>query len=353
MNYPFQLQKYNGQSTRHNCPGCGDAKSFSLYVDNSTGEPIAPTVGKCNHVGSCGYHLTPKEYFEKAGIDYKPVSPTAREPEPEKPITYIAPDLIKGSLKNYDQNNFVIWLTSLFDTQTVQSLISSYLIGTSNHWPGATVFYQIDMEGKIRTGKIMLYNPITGKRIKEPFSHINWLHSVLKLSDFNLKQCFFGEHLLVDKTKPIAIVESEKTAIVASVYLPEYIWIATGGMDNLSMEKSFPLVGRDVILFPDGNGFEKWNSKTKELKNICNVAVSDVLNNLPPENKGFDIADFLIQQKPPDRIKTSHQNKQPDRQAEQQAINEKLWEKYRWGWEPESRTDLYKGFDSYFEKKAG
>jgi len=56
----------------------------------------------------------------------------------------------------------------------------------------------------------MLYSPTTGKRVKEPFNHITWVHKALKQPDFNLKQCLFGEHLLQDKTKPVAIVESEK-----------------------------------------------------------------------------------------------------------------------------------------------
>ena len=70
----------------------------------------------------------------------------------------------------------------------------------------------------------MLYNPDTGKRIKEPYNHITWVHTLLHKSGFNMKQCFFGEHLLAaDKTCPVALVESEKTALIASYYLPQYL----------------------------------------------------------------------------------------------------------------------------------
>jgi hypothetical protein len=51
----------------------------------------------------------------------------------------------------------------------------------------------------------------------------------LKLPAFQLSQCLFGEHLLKDTETPVAIVESEKTAIIASCYYPEFIWLACGG----------------------------------------------------------------------------------------------------------------------------
>ena len=92
-----------------------------------------------------------------------------------------------------------------------------YRVGTSKHWQGATVFWQIAADGEVRGGKIMLYDRLTGHRVQEPFPHINWVHSVLKLPDFKLTQCFFGEHLLpYIRDKPVAIVESEKTAILAT-----------------------------------------------------------------------------------------------------------------------------------------
>ena len=58
----YTLQKYKGTATRHTCPSCGDKRSFTYYVDES-GTPLHPSVGRCNHESSCGYHYTPKEYF--------------------------------------------------------------------------------------------------------------------------------------------------------------------------------------------------------------------------------------------------------------------------------------------------
>ena len=112
-------------------------------------------------------------------------------------------------------------------------VFSLYHVGTSKHWLGASIFWQIDILGRIRAGKIMLYNKETGKRIKKPFPHITWLHKLIRLKDHELNQCLFGEHLLQQfPEKQIAIVESEKTAILAAAYLPKFNWLAAKDTDH-------------------------------------------------------------------------------------------------------------------------
>lgn len=93
----------------------------------------------------------------------------------------------------------------------------------------------------------MLYYPETGKRVKEPYNHISWVHSLIPHKDFNLCQCFFGEHLInKDKTKPIALVESEKTALIASYYLPQFLWIASGGKNGCFNTKSLSVLKTEM-----------------------------------------------------------------------------------------------------------
>jgi hypothetical protein len=133
-------------------------------------------------------------------------------------------------------------------------------LGTAQN--GGTIFWQIDGCGKIRTGKIIQYG-MDGRRCKDVMPPVLWVHTVLKISDFSLIQiqCLFGEHLLRDATKMIAIVESEKTAIIASVYLPTFIWLACGGSEGLNFDKCKCLKGRKVVLlYPDVGMFDKWNS---------------------------------------------------------------------------------------------
>jgi hypothetical protein len=240
----------------------------------------------------------------------------------------IPPHLFQQSLKAYPANNFIHYLTNLFGEEITSTLITKYFIGTSKHWNGSTVFWQIDKDKKIRTGKIMLYNSTTGKRVKQPFNHITWVHTLLNknrhceprplggeaISPFepsltavppqhsapntqHFRTCLFGEHLISDTTKPIAIVESEKTAIIASIYLPNFIWLACGSLTNLTKEKCQVLSGRKVILYPDLKCFEKWSAKASELSSITNFTVSDFLEKKATDTdkqSGLDLADYLI-----------------------------------------------------------
>jgi hypothetical protein len=150
----------------------------------------------------------------------------------------------------------------------------------------------------------MLYSPTTGKRVKNLELPVYWVHKALKQPEFELKQCLFGEHLLIDKCKPVAIVESEKTAIISSIYLPQFIWLAFGGI-GFNIDKCSILKGRTVTLFPDlskpkegqPTAFEKWSRKAKELSHLAIFTVSDLLERKATEaerKQGLDLADYLI-----------------------------------------------------------
>jgi hypothetical protein len=301
--HKYILEPYKGMNTRYGCPApnCGKGKTFSLYIDTETGEHIHPTVGRCNRESNCGHHYTPKQYFQDNNISFDIPQPKAYKPRPvtpqPKPVSFIPVEVFKASLKAHETNHFVQFLINLFGVEVASQLVSRYFIATSKHWNGATVFWQIDIQGKVRTGKIMLYSPVTGKRVKNLELPVYWVHKALKQPEFELKQCLFGEHLLIDKTKPVAIVESEKTAVIASVYLPQFIWVAVGSLNNLNAEKCSILRGRTVTLFPDLNGFEKWSSKAKELSRLATFTVSDLLERKATEaerKQGFDLADYLI-----------------------------------------------------------
>lgn len=299
--YKYRLEKYLGSNTRYICPACQDRrKTFVRYVNIYTREHIDSTVGRCNRQDDCRYHMKPREYFRihpNVNDNWKPRLTLPYTPHVQKKVSLFDPEVFKASLKGYESNNFTNYLLKIFGNEIASQLISKYFIGSSKHWQGATVFWQIDTIGKIHAGKIILYDPDSGKRVKQPFNHISWVHSVLKEPDFNLNQCLFGEHLLKGSSDPVAIVESEKTAIIASAYLPQFIWLAVGGKEGLNMEKCQILKGRKVILFPDLGCFESWKEKARSILFFTDFIVSDLLeNNASDEDRknGLDIADYLV-----------------------------------------------------------
>ena len=305
----YILEPYKGINSRYTCPQCHQKKSFSRYIDVTTGKHLDSSVGRCNHESSCGYHYTPRQYFRDRKSLYPSYMPMHSLPHSIAEDKFQAPDFIptdafKGTLSSYGSNNFATYLLSLFGPDITGELIKKYFIGSSDHWRGATIFWQIDIEFKIRSGKIMLYNPVTGKRIKDPYSHITWVHRTMHLKDFHLDQCYFGEHLLATYPDlPIGIVESEKTAIISSVYYPDYVWLAVGSLNNLKIEKLESLKGRNITLFPDLGGLEKWSKKANILQNSANITISPILDQIATDEErkqGLDLADYLIRFSPED-----------------------------------------------------
>lgn len=111
------------------------------------------------------------------------------------------------------------------------------------------------------------------------------MHSLLKKQgvfnqDWTLAQCLFGEHLLslpANQDKVVAVVESEKTALVCSVQYPDCVWLATGGKSQLSVDKMKVLANRTVVFFPDVDGYHEWTECVKAFTFCRNAKVSDVL----------------------------------------------------------------------------
>ncbi|WP_018478138.1 DUF6371 domain-containing protein [Pontibacter roseus] len=301
QSHPFILEPYKGKASRYACPNCNKPRTFARYIDTDTRQHLSPYAGRCNREDNCGYHYTPKQYFESNPDKLELYEKDHRsQPLPQpKPISYLTGETLKASLQGYGSNHFTNYLQGLFGPDMTSQLIGRYFIGTSKHWQGATVFYQIDSKGRIRAGKIILYNPNTGRRIKEPHNCITWVHTALQIPDYNLQQCFFGEHLLkAEPLKPVAIVESEKTAIIASIFLPDYIWLAAGSKGGLNSDKCQVLRGRKVMLYPDLKAYDDWSEKAKKLSGIATFAVSDLLERKASESdraKGLDLADYLTQ----------------------------------------------------------
>ncbi|WP_299394228.1 DUF6371 domain-containing protein [uncultured Gelidibacter sp.] len=304
--YRYTLEPYNGMKTRYHCPNCNKKGVFTKYIDLQANEYLNDAVGYCNRLVKCGYHYKPKEYFNDNNISFDtPINhnvTTRAKPKPKPKTSFVNAEVMDKSKASKSPNYFIDYLASLWSYEVAYNLADKYNIGTSKYWQGATVFWQVDKSNNVRSGKIMLYNASNGKRVKESFNHINWAHKALKLDSFNLEQCYFGEHLLnEDASKPVAIVESEKTAIISSVYLPEFIWLACGSANNLNETRTRCLKGRNVVLFPDLKCFDLWNDKIPQLTSLATFRTSTLLRDKSTEcekEQGLDIADYLIMIKP-------------------------------------------------------
>ena len=310
----YNLERYKNKNQKHECPKC-NKRSFVRYVDEAN-KYLHSSVGRCDREDSCGYHYAPKVYFinnPKEQTDWKPQQTPIRK-QASKQIDFIPYSVIHKNITNggrMSDCDFTDWLYLMFPDKwiKVNTVLWMFLCGKDAQ--KRIVFSYFDIKGRYRTGKHMAYNPQTGKRIKDKEGSVNWTHSILKKKgllpeSYNMQLCFFGEVQLqkptFHTTSPVAIVEAEKTAVLASILLPDYIWLAAGALGWLNIDKLKPLKGRDIILFPDtskeGTAFAKWSTIANEAKRKgYNITVSDLLERLcTPEQKeqGFDIADYLI-----------------------------------------------------------
>lgn len=293
-------------SKKHICPSCGK-KTFVLYIDQQTGDYLPERFGRCDREEKCGHWERPnkEEAFLQAQKAYRP------KPRPIPPPLFVETSHFKASLKGYGQNNFFQFLAMKFGEAKARELADLYKIGTSSsRWEGATVFWYIDKEGKIRRGSVMLYNGATGKRIKDPTTGramITSYHALTGQAERKPEDCLFGEHLLKKHpSQTVALVESEKTAIVASAFYPDFLWMAVGGKAYLNERRCRPLKGRKVVLFPDlspadskSPAFQDWKGKAGKLADIVKAEfyVSDLLEKNASETaraEGCDLADYLL-----------------------------------------------------------
>ena len=310
----YSLQKYAGPSSRHTCPACGKTHCFTLYVDEQ-GEPLDATVGKCDHDTSCHYHYTPREFFRdhperKPGPDWRYQKVDWLEQKQQRPQTlpvatcFIPPDIVLRSVRPSLNSDFVTFLLTILDPVIVEDLVHEYQLGVTSKKD--VIFFQLDIRGRCRTGKIMKYDAETGHRIKDESqpSRITWVHSLMKQSgqlpaDWQLTQCLFGEHLLAQHPeKTVALVESEKTAVICAGIMPRFLWLATGGKSMIN-NRLLVLKGRKIVAYPDIDGYATWIEKLAQFPDL-HVTVSPILQrNATAEDieAHIDIADWFIREK--------------------------------------------------------
>lgn len=221
------------------------------------------------------------------------------------------------------QSDFARWLLTAFPADDVEAAVERYHLGTTTD--GHVIFWEVDESGFVRSGKIMRYGP-DGHRLRNGDKDTpDWIHSRLlracrqgapwrevfrqlgkanpvQLDKWQLSQVFFGLHLLHDAPpdKPVAVVESEKTAVIMSMTAPGFVWLASGGYASLAVclrNSLGALAGRRVLVWPDkakdGQDFCTGWRKVCAAFSGLNISVTNQLEYTDLE-QGEDIADLYL-----------------------------------------------------------
>lgn len=298
--YYLETPRITGRrQQKFTCPHCGKNKCFVRYVDTHNGcLYVANDVGKCDHQHSCGYHYTPSEYYRDNTWDNRNTSPTdIKEYCQPKQLPPFQPLPMEYVVRSHSPRSiFWQWMEKdvterlNLTAEDLKHIYDDYLIGATRD--GKAIFWQIDHQGQVHGGHIMQYNRSGHREGYQGWTHIKLIRDDILPTDWQLYQCFFGQHLLAKRPEAhVCLVESEKTALIMAASQPEYLWLATAGSGGLSKEKVACLQGRRVTLFPDSGCYDKWN-KQMQITTGIDYNVSSQLENHPANT---DLADLLLQ----------------------------------------------------------
>ena len=251
-----------------------------------------------------------KKYgIEAEGADRFHPTPSKPRPMPKPlPMLQLPLDMVKARMDT-TEDTLCNWLRSIpwDDDQAlrVEATLKNYKVGHSRQ--GHTIFWQIDEDAKVRTGKMMLYKA-DGHRDRVTPGNFSWIHNRLHASGhIDLNKCefqttLFGMHLLnacPDAT--IHIVESEKTALICAIIygnMSKHIWMACGGKTFLTRARLQPIIKdhRHIILYPDHDSVEEWKQQAAAIGyDRLHVNVSFLQQYWEPvDGEKADIADIFI-----------------------------------------------------------
>lgn len=295
MNHKYSLRQYR-QGGKDICPEC-EQRSFVPYIDNETGEILHPICGRCDHEQSCGYHLTPSDFFKQ--------NPESRQTGLSRNV-YLKPTptiidwgntsewIARQSVEEAMKCDFAKGLLNFFDTDNVAQAISRYHVQNLN---GNTAYPCISVDGRVADVMVLNYGEDLHRgRI---CYHYYKNKEQLKLdypNGYKYEPCFFGEHLLTEQSDSnVGIVESQKSAVICSIVFPSMVWLATCGCGNFKMSKMEALRDRRIFVYPDKGSEDKWCAIVAEMKwKGFNIHLRTVMQDLPDYGANSDIADVLL-----------------------------------------------------------
>jgi len=344
LSFRYRLQAYGGsRRNRYACPGCGQAHQFTRWLDTQTGEQLPAEFGRCNRIDQCGYSRSPYEPGP-GGQSYAAAQASAATADvtnrlrsrilpPAPPLCVIPEQVVQQSLRAYERNSFAHFLQTRFGAGIAADLLHRFEIGTSTHWPGATVFWQRDEWDRVRGGQVVLFDA-QGHTVKQrrgdgtAYRCTTWVHTALaqRCQQQGIAQptwltryldpanqvakspSLYGLRQLatIPSDQPIGLVEAPKTAVVCTGYLPSVTWLAVGSLSQLTSVRLHPLKAYPLTLYPDasvtGHAYNHWMTKAAALRQqgfkLCVSSLLEQKTTSAQQLAGYDLADVLLDQWP-------------------------------------------------------
>lgn len=294
------------RSARVRCPEC-ETKSLRPVVDQSKPDGVDTSKGYCyycsKHVGATGPKHRTREQRSAELLKYHTLS-------------------TDGNVQM--RNGLASLLVSRYGDAAVQHL-QAWDVGTDGI--GNCVYWYRDVDGELQTGKIVPYDSETGKRRKGADSPICWtkdgkeqrvdvlfgivegrhpdgsLAIVSLSSNQGYSRPLYGAQFvgMTAADVPVLLVEAEKTAVVASLFVP-FVVVATGGASGLTSKSAAVLAGRDVYVLLDADDTGR-NATAKAADVLLSVGARPVVEVdgvslvdylMPDVPKGYDLADYYL-----------------------------------------------------------
>lgn len=255
-------------------------------------------------------------------------SPTLTTPN-DKPKEYLSKSMLSQVENLMEQTTLYRFMFSEFG-DGCKSIFVAYHVGGCK-WEAteqglATAFALMDKDSNLCDFQLSPFDD-SGHGLRYPAppgkdkgdKKINYALARMKRSADRPKWCMFGEHLLTNRpTDKVCIVEAPKTALIAALVYPQFVWLACLSLQWLNTAISCePLRGREIILHPDRDGIKAWRDKARDLaKQGFNVSVSDFVERHPGEPND-DLADIVLRYRHGEQAtpETEHTKSSPD-QAE-------------------------------------
>ena len=241
------------------CPLCKN-NSFKHFIYNEGDIQIGEYVGFCLNK-DCSYCLLPEEFFAyRSQLVYQSgnsdlINLGLKMSERGDMDYYISRYWATGLTCD---NNLFNYLSRYFDKDQIEKIFNLYKVQTSvfDKWKNACIFWRINRDGRKLAYKLIQFR-IDDERAGHRDPKVSILQHSLVDNESGKRYCLFGLHLLNNpdnQNKPICIVESEKTAIIASIVYPDGLWLSTGSsryLNKMNISDIPEEMKNNIILFPD------------------------------------------------------------------------------------------------------